>query len=441
MKKTNRSKSKTDSKKNRKETVAVIGLGYVGLPLALLCARKGYEVIGIDRDNRKIDLLRSRTAPFLDKEVTRQLQNVTMQFDTEPSRVAEAQIIIICVPTPVYEDYMPNLEPLTDAARSIAPHIKSGALIILESTVNPGVSEDIILPILEEGSGLSCGVNFELSHCPERINPGDPVWTVESIPRVVGSSSKRGLTQAIDFYESILTATVTPMGSLKEAEAVKVVENSFRDVNIAFVNELAMSFRKMGIDVVNIINGAATKPFSFMPHFPGCGVGGHCIPVDPYYLINCGKENGFNHQFLAMARRINNHMPVFTVEITEEALRTKGFVIRGAKVAVLGMSYKPNIDDVRESPSHKIIEALKAKGAYPMSYDPYAVQFSDAKNLDEALSGAVAVIVATAHTEFLQEINPGRLTEHGVSVLIDGRNCLNKESFLMSNILYTGIGR
>ncbi|MDO8572621.1 MAG: nucleotide sugar dehydrogenase [bacterium] len=441
MKKKSHSQAKRTPKKVSKETVAVVGLGYVGLPLALLCARKGYRVIGIDHDAHKIELLHKKTSPFIDEGITRELKKTTMKFDTESARVAEATIIVICVPTPVYEDYMPNLEPLTSAGRSIAPHMKRGTLVIIESTVNPGVSEDIIMPILEEGSGFACGVEFEISHCPERINPGDTVWNVESIPRVVGSSTERGLAQTVRFYESILSARVKPMGSLKEAEAVKVVENSFRDVNIAFVNELAMSFRKMGIDVMNVINGAATKPFSFMPHFPGCGVGGHCIPVDPYYLINCGKENGFNHQFLSMARRINNHMPMFTVEITEEALRAKGFVIRGSKVAVLGMSYKPGVDDVRESPSHKIIEALKAKGAHPVSYDPYAIRSSDVKNLNEALSGATAVIVATAHKEFVQELSPRRLEEHGVSVIVDGRNCLSKEKFLMSNVLYAGIGR
>lgn len=422
-------------------TVAIMGLGYVGLPLALLCARKGYRVIGIDHDADKIELLRNKVSPFHDKEITRELADTAIEFDTEPARVGEASIIILCVPTPVYPDYTPNLEPLTGAGMNIAPHIARGTLVIIESTINPGVSEDIMLPIFETGSGFTGGIEFELSHCPERINPGDPVWNLESIPRVVGSLTSQGLAQTVAFYESILNAAVNPMGSLKETEAVKVVENSFRDVNIAFVNELAMSFKKLGIDVMNVINGAATKPFSFMPHAPGCGVGGHCIPVDPYYLINYGKKNGFNHQFLAMARRINNHMPIFTIEIAEEALRTKGFTLRGAKIAILGLSYKPDVDDVRESPAHKIIEELTAKGAHPVSYDPYAITHSDVKNLDDALAGAAAVIVVTAHKKFLEELNPDYLERHGVSVIVDGRNCLNKDHFLASNVLYTGIGR
>lgn len=441
MNKNKRPEETNMAQKAPQETVAVVGLGYVGLPVALLCARKGYRVIGIDHDARKIESLRKKISPFHDEKISEQLLRTSAEFDTDPARIFQADVVILCVPTPIHEDNTPNLDPLVSAARSIAPHMKRGTMVIVESTINPGVSEDIVLPVLEGESGFTCGVDFELSHCPERINPGDRVWDVESIPRVAGSFTKRGLAKTVKFYESIINARVMPMESLKEAEAVKVVENSFRDVNIAFVNELAMSFKKLGIDVMNVINGAATKPFSFMPHFPGCGVGGHCIPVDPYYLINYGKENGFNHQFLSMARRINNYMPIFTAEIAEEALRARGLAIRGLKIAVLGMSYKPGVDDVRESPSFAIIEALKTKGAHPVSYDPFAPQFSDAKNMDEALSGAAAVIVATAHKEFLKQLNPRHLKDLDVRVVVDGRNCLDKEQFLLSDVFYTGIGR
>ncbi|MBI2474537.1 MAG: nucleotide sugar dehydrogenase [Candidatus Taylorbacteria bacterium] len=423
----------------RSKTVAVVGLGYVGLPLALLADRKHYRVLGLDINEDKIKLLKRRVSPFHDERVARQLLDATIEFDTDETRLKEAEIIVICVPTPVYEDHVPNLEPLEGASRMIAPYLRRGSLVVIESTINPGVSEEIVLPILTKGSGLRAG-EFHLSHCPERINPGDKVWTVDTIPRIVGSLEGKGLDKTIRFYESIIDAEIRPMRSLKEAEAVKIVENSFRDVNIAFANELAMSFDKLGIDVVNVIQGAATKPFSFLAHFPGCGVGGHCIPVDPYYLIDYGERNGFNHQFLSMARKINNEMPHFTVDLLEKSLGQRGLDLQGAKIAVLGLSYKANIDDTRESPSFEIIKELKKRGAAPVSYDPHALPFSDVKTLDEATLGASGIIVATAHKEFLG-LNPEYLKRRGIEVLVDGRNCLKGEIFIAAGLSYAGIGR
>lgn len=426
-------------KNNTDQTVAIVGLGYVGLPLALLCAKKGYTVIGIDNDSEKIKLLKQRISPFYDQEVTKDLAETTVKFEMNNTAIHKADIVVVCVPTPVYDNHLPNLEPLMDAVRGIKPHMKKDVLIVIESTVNPGVCEDIVLPVLRDGKSLQ-SQEFYLAHCPERINPGDSIWKLETIPRVVGSLNSEGLSRTVDFYESILNAPVRAMGSIKEAEAVKVVENSFRDVNIAFVNELAMSFHKLGIDVVNVINGASTKPFSFLAHYPGSGVGGHCIPVDPYYLINYGMQNGFHHQFLSMARRINNHMPAFTVHLTEEVLLEQGLKLPGSTIAVLGLSYKPNVDDTRESPSFKIIEILRGKGAIPISYDPHSKVLSEARTLDEACANADAVIIATAHKEFLA-LSPGYLKEKGVRAIVDGRNCLDHTLFGQSEISYVGIGR
>jgi nucleotide sugar dehydrogenase len=427
--------NQTDSK-----TISVIGLGYVGLPLALLAARKGFRVVGVDNNAGKVDLINNRVSPFADDRVSEWLKTTTMEATTDASRIAPSSIVIICVPTPVYENHMPNLEPVEGACRSIASHLQEGQLVILESTVNPGVSEEVVLPILEKESGLECGKDFYLAHCPERINPGDPEWFVENINRVVGSFDKAGLDRAVGFYESNLTGNVKPMDSLKEAEACKVVENSFRDINIAFVNELAMSFSKLGIDVVNVIEGAATKPFSFLAHFPGCGVGGHCIPVDPYYLIEYAKKNGFEHDFLSLARRINNGMPGFAAEQAMRGLNEKKIAINGAKVAVLGLSYKADIDDCRESPSFEIIEALRRYGAEVATFDPFVPGKSTAKTLEEALEGAEAVVVATCHKVF-KEMTPAYLRQHGVKVVVDGRNCLSKEEFRKEGLIYRGIGR
>ncbi|MBI2097305.1 MAG: nucleotide sugar dehydrogenase, partial [Candidatus Sungbacteria bacterium] len=374
--------------------IAVVGLGYVGLPLALLADRKGYRVIGLDVNEEKINLLKKRIPPFADEEISKHIKNASLEATSDFSKIKEASTIVICVPTPVYENNLPNLEPIENACNNIAPHLQKGHLVILESTVNPGVSENVVLPILEKGSGLKGGKDFHLAHCPERIDPGNKKWNVENIPRVVGGLGDIGLEKAVAFYRSILSAEVKPMGSLKEAEAVKVVENSFRDINIAFVNELAMSFSRLGIDVKNVLDGAATKPFGFMPFYPGCGVGGHCIPVDPYYLIEYAAKNGFSHDFPKLARRINRHMPEFTAEQAVRGLEEKGIKINGAKIAVLGLAYKPEIGDCRESPSFEIIKQLQKCGADVASFDPFVPDRSSAKTLGEAVKGAAAVVIA-----------------------------------------------
>lgn len=422
------------------KSVAVIGLGYVGLPLALLAAKKGMGVVGIDIDKEKIKLIEKGESPFLDEEVSKDLKKIKIKTTDDFIAVNAVDVIVICVPTPVYDNHMPDLRPVENACAGVAPFIKKGHLVILESTVNPGVCDDVVLPILEKMSGLKGGEDFYLSHCPERINPGDKKWNVENIPRVIGSLEKNGLEKTYKFYSSIISGSLRKMGSLKEAEAVKVVENSFRDINIAFVNEIAMSFSMLGIDAVNVINGAATKPFAFMPHYPGCGVGGHCIPVDPYYLIEYAKDFGFDHDFLSLARRINNHMPEFVASQVSSALNEKKIAMNGAKVAVLGLAYKADISDCRESPSFKIIKNMEDRGAKVDSYDPYVLEQSTAKSLDEAVKGAEAVVIATSHKEF-KELTAEYFSSKGVRVVVDGRNCLPKEKFAGSSLIYKGVGR
>lgn len=424
----------------KKNSVVVIGLGYVGLPLALLANRKGYEVLGVDLDTKKISQLEKKKSPFLDEKIEKQLLESNCIFSSDFSGLQNYENIIICVPTPVYENHMPNLEPVITASEMVGKNLQKGQLVILESTVNPDVTEFIVLPILEKYSGLKGGKDFYLAHAPERINPGDPKWSVENINRVVGSLESKGLDKAAKFYESILTGSVKRMNSLKEAEAVKVVENSFRDINIAFVNELAQSFNTLGIDVVNVIDGAATKPFAFMAHYPGCGVGGHCIPVDPYYLIEHAKKSGFDHDFLSLARRINNNMPQFAVERLIEGLNDINKSIKGSIVVVLGVSYKSNIDDCRESPSFEIIKLLKVKGAIVKIYDPFVQKESNVNDLTEALNGSDAALIATAHDNFKQ-IDVNTYLESGIKVIIDGRNALNKNEIVKAGLIYKGIGR
>lgn len=422
------------------QKIGVVGLGYVGLPLALLAEKRGYDVVGIDTDPQKVDLLSKRVSPLKDARIAKQVKESSFAVSSDAQALADSSLVVICVPTPVDERHAPDLRPLIAACASIGKVLQKGQLVILESTVNPGISETIVIPALEKESGLKAGNDFSFAHCPERINPGDTHWTLETIPRVLGSLDVAGLDRALAFYQSLIVAPIKPMASLKETEAVKVVENAFRDINIAFVNELALSFSKLGIDVVHVIQGAATKPFSFMPHFPGCGVGGHCIPVDPYYLIEYAKSNGFEHDFLSLARRINNYMPEFTAGLVVKALNEKGLAVKGSQIALLGLSYKPGIDDIRESPSFEIVRHLLAYGANVIAYDPYVLEDSAAQTLEQALTGSKAVVVATAHKEFLS-LTPDYLAQFGIDVVVDGRNCLAKELFQDSSIIYKGIGR
>lgn len=420
------------------QSVAIIGLGYVGLPLAVQTALKGYSVTGIDLDEQKTADMQRGVSPITDEFVEENLKKGLITVGMDISAVDTADIIIVCVPTPVKNDYKPELGPLTDAVRSVAGHLKKGALLIIESTINPGVSDEIVLPLMEKEFGLEPGKDFYLSHCPERINPGDSYWDVTNIPRVAGSFDKTGLDKTVAFYESIVDAVIEPMGSLKEAEAVKVVENSFRDINIAFVNELAMSFNTLGINVVNVINGAATKPFAFMAHYPGAGVGGHCIPVDPYYLIEYARSYGFDHDFLTLARTINKRMPEFTIDQLIDGLNEAGLALSQSRVVVLGLSYKPNVGDDRESPSYALIRFLKEKHAQVKTYDPYMLQASSSQSLEEALENTDAVVLATAHKEFT-ELIPEKMGTH-VKVLVDGRNCFSKDKIIKAGIIYRGIG-
>ena len=418
-------------------TIAVVGLGYVGLPLAILAENRGYAVRGYDIDANKIAALGKRKAPFLSAEEAARLASSRIRMSTDAAVLAGADAYIVCVPTPVDEEHTPDLRPLVSAARSVGRHLTRGALVVIESTVNPGACEAVALPVLERESGLRVREDFFFAHCPERINPGDPTWTVGTIPRVMGASDPESLVKATELYQEILDATIVPMDSIKEAEAVKMVENAFRDVNIAFVNELAMSFARAGIDIEHVIRGAATKPFGFMSHFPGCGGGGHCIPVDPYYLIRYGEENGFEHRFLKTARAINEGMPAYTLSLLEEVLERP---LAGAKIALLGLSYKRDVPDLRESPALVIRDLLKAHGAHVRIYDPLLPGESNVKDLEAALTGADAALIATNHTAFM-EVTPATLKAHGVDAVVDGRNCLDKVAFLASGIRYRGVGR
>lgn len=422
-----------------KTKVCVIGMGYVGLPLAAVAAEKGYDVYGFDTDTNKIASIKKGVSPFREEFLENLLPKVKLTVSSDPNIISQCKIQIICVPTPVDEKYFPDLEPVINASKLVASHMPKGALVILESTVNPGVSEEVVKPVFE-AAGFEIGKDVFIAHCPERVNPGDPKWNVSNIPRVVGSFDEIGLNRSREFYESIVDAPIMPMKTIREAEAVKITENSFRDINIAFVNELARSFAKMNIDVTNVIKGASTKPFAFMPHWPSCGVGGHCIPVDPYYLIEKAKENNFDHVFLRAARKINNSMPEYTIELLQDALNEIEKSIKGTKIGVLGLSYKANVGDLRESPSLELIQILKEKGAEILIFDPFVEKMSTAKSLDEIIEKSDAILLATNHQEFIN-VPVEKFVKNAIRVIIDGKNCLNKEEIQKHGIIYKGIGR
>jgi len=307
--------------------------------------------------------------------------------------------------------------------------------VIIESTVFPGTIEEIVTPILKKS-----GKKFFLAHCPERIDPGNKKYGVENLPRVVAGVDKESSNKAAKFYEKIIDAKITILSSVKAVEATKIMENTFRDINIAFVNEMAMSFDKAGIDILEVIKGASTKPFAFMSHYPGAGVGGHCIPVDPYYLIEKAKQMGFNHKFLGLARRINNNMPSYTVELLENELKILGKTITNSKIGVLGLSYKSGVDDLRESPALEIIQILNKKNANLFVFDPWVKDKSNVNSLNELLIKSDYIILATDHKEF-KNMDLYKLKNNNIMIVIDGRNCWDKDKIKSLGINYHGIGR
>ena len=420
--------------------VAVIGLGYVGLPTYVAIKKTGkYEIVGYTRSDKKVNKINKGISPIEDVDVVEYLKNNKVKVTNKPNNFKDTDVFIICVPTPIRDDYIPDYRPIKSATKLVAPHIKKGCHFVLESTVNPGTCEEIVLPILEKITGLKPGKDFNIAHCPERVNPGDSVWNIYNITRNIGSLTKKWNKQIADFYRTFITqAEINEVSNLKIAESTKIVENAFRDINIAYVNELAQSFDVMGIDLIETLESASNKPFCFMPHWPGCGVGGHCIAIDPYYLIRRASMDGFNHQFLKIAREINNHMPEYAVNKLLFALNDVGVSIRNTKITLLGLSYKPNIGDLRESPAFEIKKKLEKLGADLTVYDPFVK--GKVKSLEHAIKHAKAIIIATSHKIFKEEL-PELLKKSKVKVILDGRNCLDKNEVKRLGIIYRGIGR
>jgi len=401
-------------------------MGYVGLPLALRFVESGCRVIGIDIDEQKISALASG-ASYIKHIDSAQIASATASGSfipvTDFSRISEVDATIICVPTPLSKNREPDISYILKTAEAIAPHLRRGTLVSLESTTYPGTTDGELRLALEKGSRLKAGVDFHLAFSPEREDPGNIESVVERIPKVVGGLTDACLTKAVEIY-SLAIQKLVPVSSCRVAEATKLMENIFRSVNIALVNELKVVYAKMGIDVWEVINAAKTKPFGFMAFYPGPGLGGHCIPIDPFYLTWKAREFGMHTRFIELAGEINTAMPDYVVSRVADALNDHGKAIRGSRILIVGLAYKANVDDMRESPSLVLIEKLEARGAKVDYNDPYVPVVPKTREHAQ-LAGRVSheitpdydcFVIATAHRDY----NGDKIAALGVPI-VDSR--------------------
>jgi UDP-N-acetyl-D-glucosamine dehydrogenase len=385
--------------------VAVIGLGYVGLPLAIAFAEAGLDVEGVDASARRIAELAARHSPIddvTDERLGSALDGRLRVSGPAEAALAAADAVFVCVPTPITGTKDPDLGPVIAAAQLIRQHLRAGQLIILQSTTFPGTTNGPFRDVLEE-TGLRAGVDFDLAFAPERVNPGDPASAARGVPRLVGGSTAAATERAATLLRNI-NDRVLGLSSPDAAEMAKLLENTFRNVNIAFVNQLALLCERMGLDVWEVIDAAATKPFGFMKFTPGPGVGGHCIPVDPYYLAWRAREFDFSDRFIELAGDINFEMPRHVVSLTAEALNERSKALKGSRVGVIGVAFKPDVQDPRNSPAGAVLALLAERGSEVRYHDPYVAEFTDdagmvhtGVGLDSLLHWADVLVVVTAH--------------------------------------------
>jgi UDP-N-acetyl-D-glucosamine dehydrogenase len=408
--------------------IGVVGLGYVGLPLAVEKAKADYKVIGFDILQNRVDMVNqgiNYIGDVVDDELKELVQSGRLKATTDYSQISEVDAVAICVPTPLDKYQQPNISYVESSAKSIAKYLHPGMLVVLESTTYPGTTEEVVQPILE-ATGLKVGVDFYLAYSPERVDPGNKVFNTKNTPKVVGGVTPECTEVAAALYKSVLEGEVHVVSSPKVAEMEKILENTFRNINIALVNEMAILCNKMGIDVWEVIDAAKTKPYGFMAFYPGPGLGGHCIPSDPFYLTWKAREFNYHTRLIEVAGEINNEMPEFVVDRMMKILNRYGKALKGAKVAVLGVAYKKDIDDYRESPVLEIVKLLEKYGADFQTVDPHIQSFKvDGKEYEtveftpELLESADLVLITTDHTAFDYE-----LIAEKSKVVFDTRNAL-----------------
>jgi UDP-N-acetyl-D-glucosamine dehydrogenase len=409
----------------------IIGLGYVGLPTAVAAARSGWRIVGFDIDAPRIAAMnsgRSHVEDVADEDLSLLVESGAFEATMDGSRLAECDVILICVPTPINKSKEPDLGAVISATEMIAKTLRPGQLIVLESTTYPGTTAEVVQPILERG-GMKAGEDFLLAFAPERLEPGNNKFHVSEIPKVVGGQTPEATEKAVAFYSAFLQKLV-PVSSPTTAEMVKIYENVFRCINIAFVNELAMLCNRMDIDIWEVIEAAKTKPYGFMPFYPGPGLGGHCIPVDPHYLAWKARHHDFHVKFIELAASINDNMPYFVVERAASALNNHAKCLKNSDVLVLGVTYKKDVADMRESPALKVIELLHAKGANVSYHDPFIpvlevetagepLHFTSDDLTPERVRRADCVVVVTDHTRVDWE-----MLARESSLIVDTRNAL-----------------
>ena len=430
--------------REKRATVGIIGLGYVAIPLALTAAKVGFQVLGFDIDKPRVQQINRGESPIkhipsslISEVISGRRFNATADF----SRLSEPDAILICVPTPLTKQREPDLSFIESTARAIAPHLREGQLIVLESTTYPGTTDEVIRPILEAG-GLKSGRDFFLAFSPEREDPGNLDFGTSTIPKVIGGDGPDAVALADALYGQLVIKTV-PVSSAATAEAVKLTENIFRAVNIALVNELKVVYEAMGIDIWEVVEAAKTKPFGFMPFYPGPGLGGHCIPIDPFYLSWKAREYDVTAHFIELAGEVNTRMPYYVVERLAQALdRCQGRGLAGARILVLGLAYKKNVDDIRESPSLKLIELLENRGAHADYHDPFVPVIPVTREhadlagrrsvaLDpESIGRYDVVLIATDHDNV-----DYRLVVNHAAVVVDTRHACEHARVLRDNVV------
>lgn len=419
---------------NGKEKLAVVGMGYVGLPLAIAFSEKNFNVIGFDINQNKIEKYLNGEDPTNEVGDERIKNSKNIEFTSDETKLREAKFIIVAVPTPVLENKMPDLRPLEGASTVIGRNLSKGTIVVYESTVYPGATEEVCLPILEKESGLKCGVDFKIGYSPERINPADKVNTLTKIMKITSGMDKESSDIIAGVYSQVITAGIHRASSIKVAEAAKVIENSQRDINIAFVNELSLIFDRIGIDTLEVLEAAGTK-WNFLPYRPGL-VGGHCIGVDPYYLANKASELGYHAQVILAGRRINDNMAKFVAEKTIKKLINDNIRVKGADILVMGLTFKENCPDLRNSKVNDIIKELREYGANVHVVDPMAPKEEALEEYgiiledESCIKNMDAVVVAVGHKEY-RDMKPADLRKYfnpvySKPLLIDVKSIFNK---------------
>jgi len=417
------------------QTVAVVGLGYVGLPLSLLFSGQKLRVIGYDEDSKRVQILKSGKSPIRHVNPAHIKEAVKSGFflpTCSPKDLSKADAVILCVPTPLTKQREPDLEYIRQASQKVADHAKHGVLVVLESTTYPGTTGEVVAPFFEK-KGWKLGRDFFLAYSPEREDPNNAKFSTASIPKLVGGADPESLKRAVSLYSRVIQKVV-PVSSMETAEAAKLLENIFRAVNIALVNELKIVFDRMGIDVWEVVDAAKTKPFGFMPFYPGPGLGGHCIPIDPFYLTWKAREFDLSTKFIELAGEINTQMPFFVVSKVQDALGKKGKALRKSRILILGLAYKKDVDDLRESPALKLMDILERQGCVIDYHDPYIPVFSGDRHFpklktkrskpfaEATFSKADLVLVCTNHSQ----IDYAKIKKWS-KLVVDTRNVLKPD--------------